>query len=490
VADGTQSTPDGRDPAAGAAPSAPTAPHATPGVPGHRLTGPERFWTSRWRRVIGWTSLLASGVIHYVLTPWSILPEREFELRDTAGDLSIPVDLLAGEETPLEAPSPKEPAVAPPVDPAHPAPGAGDALDAGPAAMRPDAIAPRDAAPDAPRVRKHPDAGAPRRDAAPRDAPPRDAGSGRHEDAAIAQRGEASGVARDAVGMIGAAGSAQAGPQNVIVTINMAAIRTHPVGARMGPLFSALPQWDDFLIGTGVDPLRDTDWVSINGPSLIHSDRDVILVHYSANDLVVERALDAVARKSANGRAYDAGVAGMKAVLGHADRADRVFMRPQPHVLAVVPTYYASTAARMLTRARIPRAPKRPAEALRLTLLHPHGPMPAIPESVTELRLWIVPRNSDGGADVYAEGDTASAEASESAVDVLREVVREQNSFAVRLITRGLLDGLTLTADGATLRMHVPAARDQLEVILAFAAGRLGVDLVPPDAGRGDAQAR
>jgi hypothetical protein len=279
--------------------------------------------------------------------------------------------------------------------------------------------------------------------------------------------------------MIGAAGSAQAGPQNVIVTINMAAIRAHPVGMRIGPLFAAIPQWDDFLVGTGIEPLRDTDWVSINGPSLIHSEKDVILVHYSASDAVVDRALEAVGQKSSNGGPYDAGAPGVKAILGHADRADRVFMRPQAHVVAVVPPYYAATAARVLARATIPRAPKRPTEALRLTLIHPHGPMPAIPESVTEVRLWIVPRNADGGADVYAEGDTASPEVCADVVETLKGVVREQNSFGVKLLTHGLLDGIELTPDGKTVRMHVPVSRDQLEVILAFSAGRLGVDLRP-----------
>ena len=138
--------------------------------------------------------------------------------------------------------------------------------------------------------------------------------------------------------MIGAAGSAQAGPQNVIVTINMAVIRTHPEGKRLGPLISAVPQWEDFIQGTKVDPLRDTDWVSINGPSLIHSEKDVILVHYSASDAVVDQAIVALGKKHGHGGPADVGVPGVKAVHGYADRAERIFLRPQPHVLAVVPT--------------------------------------------------------------------------------------------------------------------------------------------------------
>jgi hypothetical protein len=62
-------------------------------------------------------------------------------------------------------------------------------------------------------------------------------------------------------------------------------------------------------------------------------------------------------------------------------------------------------------------------------------------------------------------------------------VVREQNSIALQLFTHGLLDGVEIKPDGATVRLHAPASRDQLEVILAFVAGRLGVDIPPPDAG-------
>jgi hypothetical protein len=467
------------------------------GTQGRALTGPEQFWLAPRKRLVAAVCIALSVGIHYVLAPWSLLPEHELELRDTAGELAIPVDLLEGDNAPdLAPPPPVEPAPPPPVA-AH-VPGVGDALDGGAARTNRDAGStkrPKDAdadgAVDAARPpRPRPDASTPHHDAGPsdaasRDAGPHDAGAGKHEDAAVARAGQQSGPVRDAVGMIGAAGTAQAGPQNVVVAISMGVIRTHPVGARLGPLIAAIPQWEDFLVGTGVDPLRDTDWVSINGPSLIHSEHDVIIVRYSASDTLVDRALDVVGHKSGNGGPFDAGVPKVKAILGHADRADRVFMRPQAHVLAVVPPSYAATAAQSLARASIPRVLKHPNEALRMTLVHPHGPVPAIPESVTDLRLWIVPHNADGSADIEAEGDTASPEASRAAVSVLKAVVRDQNSFGVKLVTHGLLDGVVLSADGPTVRMHIPVTREQLEVLLAFAAGRLGVDITPRDAGAG-----
>jgi hypothetical protein len=323
------------------------------------------------------------------------------------------------------------------------------------------------------------DAGSPPVDGAARAATTGDARAGTAADAAAMWAGQVSPVARDALGMIGAAAGAQAAPQLFVVTVNMALIRNHPARRQIGPLLAAIPQWADFLQGTGVDPLRDADWVSINGSSLVDSERDVILVRYSAPEAVIDHAFDVVAQRTGDGQPSDAGVPKRRTVVGRADGADRVFMRPQPHLLAVVPPDYASAAAALLAHVAIPRTPKRADEALRLTLWRPHGSMPAIPESVTLLRLWFVPQSADGGVDIRGEGDTASPEACREAVEALRAAVRKQNSFATKLITRGLFDGIELSAAGPMLRLHVPVSREQLEVLLAFMAGRMGVAVVP-----------
>ena len=114
----------------------------------------------------------------------------------------------------------------------------------------------------------------------------------------------------------------------------------------------------------------------------------------------------------------------MKASLGIADNAERVFMRVQPHVLTIVPKDKATDFAKVLKRA--PIAPRvRQGEALRLTVKDPWKQI-SIPnlkfsQSLKEIRLWIVPRASDGGADVYVEGDCTDEEA---ATDVRRRADR------------------------------------------------------------------
>src|SRR5262249_2284501 len=86
---------------------------------------------------------------------------------------------------------------------------------------------------------------------------------------------------RDPAAIIGAAGNVQADAVLVMVVVNAEVIRQNPVGAKMGYLLRGIPQWDDFMSGTEIDPVRDTDWVMISGPSLVNTSRDVVMIHYS-----------------------------------------------------------------------------------------------------------------------------------------------------------------------------------------------------------------
>ena len=462
---------------AGAADGAPTAPHATMRRHPHRhskkRTGPEKFWNARGVRNAFAVAFIASIAMHYALGPWSLLPEQKLDFVDTEGDLSIPIDLI--EDQPPEPPAPE-----PPPTPEE-TPGAGVAAKPTSTASKEDA-GPRDAGVDAAEEDAGADAG---QDAeTPNDGGKTDdasavamADGGPLADAAVADRGDAGGEnkSRDPSALVAGASDVQAGPPLVRLFVNMEEIRKNPVGVQMGPLLSAIPQWDDFMSGTQVDPVRDADWVYITGPSLLRTERDVILVHYSASDKLVDRAIDVVSKKYASGGVFDAGVPGVKAALGHADRAQRVFLRPQSRVLAVVPPDYANTAARTLVKAKV-ATHARPGEAMRLTLQTPHRPMPFIPQSISEMRLWVVPR-ADGGAEVYGEGDTPDPASASSAAEALRKVVRAQNSIAVRLITQNLLGTVDIIDQGSMVRLHGPVTREQLDALLGLVAGQLGVSL-------------
>jgi hypothetical protein len=444
----------------GAADMAPTSPHATPRREREgekrRRNGPERFWSS-WRvRVALVGAFVASITIHYVASPWTLMPTEALQLKDLEGDLAIPVDLLEGPEAPAAPPKAAAPPTPPPDSPKGEGPGHA-AVDAG---VKP----PRDAGPP------HDAAVA---DAEARDGgPSRDAGSegGALSDAAVAAGGGVDGGAGNLEGV--------SGQTLVTVAVNVGVIRTNTVGQHLGPLLKAIPQWDEFMSGTDVDPIKDVDWIYIFGPGLIHTENDAVLVRYNMTDARAARDIELLSHKDANGGAYDAGVPGVKAWRGHADRAWRIFLLPRPHLAAMVPPSFAPVAARAFSQ-REPRVDLRPGEAVRFTVATPNHAIPwQLPPGLTELRFWVIPR-ADGGADAYGELDAPDEAAAEATARRLKEVARNENSLAVKLVTRGLFDDVEVSSDGKTAKVHLPATQDQLAAVYDLIAAFLGVN-VPP----------
>jgi hypothetical protein len=274
----------------------------------------------------------------------------------------------------------------------------------------------------------------------------------------------------------------------VTLLVNMNEIRKNPVGVQAGPLMSAIPQWDEFMAGTKVDPVKDTDWVLITGPSLRDTSRDIILVHYSTSDVIVDRAIDLIQKRSSNGAPFDAGVPGVKASLAHADRAPRVFLRPQSHLVAVTPPDVAAASARILKTARV-NPHVRQGEAMRLVLKHPHGPFPQIfPEEMTELDIWIIPRAA-GGADVYGDGicpnEQIAAAATAQAVKMFRTFTNSLVGGIANGMSGNTLDGIGIIQDGAHVKATAPISQDQLQAMLNLAAMQLNVVLPASSAAAG-----
>jgi hypothetical protein len=405
-------------------------------------------------------SLVASWVVHCSVLPFGT--PQGFELNDVDGEAAIPVDLLA--QQPPEPPPPPPPQVSNEVKESR----VDTEKDKG---TTPVALLRPDAGPK-------PDAGA--HDAAV-DAAPQDASvDAESEGGPLLAMVDGGGAApHDPEAIVGAVGSVQADVILVMLVVNVEVIRENPVGARMGYLLRGIPQWEEFMSGTDIDPVRDADWFMISGPSLINTSRDVVLIHYSVADAVVERAVSVVSRKYDKGGPYDAGVRGVRASRAHADRAERILLRGQPHVLAVVPPQAAEKVARQLVSSRVPPH-IRPGEAVYLRLVNPHHPMPEIPETVTEMRLRVLPRQ-DEGADVFIDGDTKDAETAAQAATAVRQMVRRHNDAFTSLLTHGLLDHAEVTSEGDVVKLHVQATRDHIETLLALVSGFLGLE-PPPSA--------
>lgn len=471
--------------ASGAAESAPTAPHATPAESASPpSTGPARFWRGKRTPLVA--AALLSLVGHFAVGPFSFLPGGpDIEIHDQDGELTIPIEAI---QSGLDDTSkPPEIAKTPPAGPDVPGAGAGSdggARDASADAAR-DGGLPLATKIDAGVALATSDAGA-IEDASADASTDGGADSGLDLEAGVAVAGGADGGApvgsgRDPQAILGGAASVSAGPNNVTLFVNMGVIKTHPEAAKLAPILAAIPQWKQFMSGTAIDPMRDCDWILIMGPSLADTTKDAVFVHYSTSDAIVDGAIGTISKGYAKGGPMDVGVPRVKAWRAYADNGERVFLRPSPGVAVIVPASHATPFAKVLVAN--PIAPKtRPGEAMSLRALHPGGSISIIPSSITEMRLWVVPRNADGGADVYTEGDCPDATAAAAAANELRDTIQKKNSFGVRLVTAGLLNNVEVTSDGSLVKAHLSASREQIDAVLGLVAGQVGATLpvAPP----------
>jgi hypothetical protein len=413
-------------------------------------TGPARFWSAQQirRGLVG--GFVVSLALHYVISPFSVMPAGpEIKFHEQAGDLSIPVEFVGIEGEP--AASKKDP---------KQQTGNGNGSEGATDASVKNAD---DAAAGA-------DGGA---DASEDDASGVDDGGGL---IAVADGGGG----RDPQALLGAAASVSAGPNNITIMVNFVELRKHPEGANLGRILAGIPQWRTFMSNAqGVamlDPMRDCDWMIIMGPSLYETQNDAVFLHYSVPDATVDKVIDTVSKSYPKGGPVDLGVRGVKGWKAFADKSERVFIRPHPHVAVIVPSSKAQAFARVL--ATNPVTPHvRAGEAFSLRALRPGGSINVIPQDISEMRMWIVPRASDGGGDLYAEGDCPSDAAAQADAESLKTLIQQKNSFGVRLLTAGFFNKVDVTASNSMVHAHISGTQGQIEALLHIAAGVVGVTL-------------
>jgi hypothetical protein len=393
------------------------------------------FW-ARWpMRIVFAACLVVSAALHGSLVPLRL--PGSVEVQDFEGEAAIPIDILQQGEAPVEPPPVVQPPEAPPQSPGEGRDKA-TAADAGVARDASAADAGRDGAPDAEGL---PDAGEP----------------------ALGDGG-----AGDPQALLASSGAVQADVIFVTVVINAIEIRKNPGAGQLGEILRSIPEWYDFMHGTEglIDPVADADWLLISGPSLRDSSADAVTLHYSTSDATVDRAVQIVSQQSSGGP-LNVGVPGVRAWRAHADRADRVILRPKPHVLVIVPPKRATPVAKQLVHAKAMPKNIMPGVAAFIRVVDPHHALPAIiPEGTTEARLHVRSRD-DGGADVDIEVDCKDEATASRGAEQVARVIRQNNTFAVSLGTGGLLNRAEVGSEDKQIHVHVTATREQIQTTLA-----------------------
>jgi hypothetical protein len=231
------------------------------------------------------------------------------------------------------------------------------------------------------------------------------------------------------------------------VLLRLSVARTHPLGPRLEPFVLAWPGWGATIRRVSEHPVAELEWIDVIGP------RDAAKERMAARTSVDDAALDA--RLASNG-----------------DGSLRLVVRGQPHLIAAAPPDAGDALTAALGTTHVVDPPADADEGLRAELPHPHLFFKQVPEQARTATLQVYAR--PGGAaeaklDLACDdGATALRVATE-----MREEADQVNGMVVRMLTRDLLGGLSVEVDASTVRLRLPASREQLEALATLAAGML-----------------
>ncbi len=252
----------------------------------------------------------------------------------------------------------------------------------------------------------------------------------------------------DPVARAGLAGKAVDSNANVRILLHMSAVREHPLGTRIGGLLERAPQWSDFFGAAGVDPVRDVDHVLVAGPQLRDSSNVVAVVQHRLDQAAVTAAFERMVARGGEWIDHKPDI-----VKARADRAERLFVAPSSHIVAVVPSSAEKSARALSKNVRFSAATG--GVALEAYVVTPwrvaRGTGIKIPESLRWVRIEVSPEVG-GGALIRIEAEDGSPEQAAEDAPKLEKMVRAASTLD---LGGGMLGGLASLAFGSSKQKFI-----------------------------------
>ncbi len=258
---------------------------------------------------------------------------------------------------------------------------------------------------------------------------------------------------------------------NVSLLIYPSRIRGHQLAVQFAPTLTKLRNWRRFFGGTGLDPIRDSDWILIAGPQLRDSSRVVAVLRYNVPQHRVRAAIDGMVKRSGARGAWVPGK--VPAAKAFVDGAERYFVMPGPNILVVVPPDGLEQARNLPRNLSFP---SRGNEVVVLFLKHPANAFRdqpvKLPTSVQSMR-FSMSLNPNGGADARLDAKDMDATSAAKNAPELTEVINKAMEIDLIFAKRRLLNHVTFRADGDHIRTETHVTDAQLRHILSFIAARI-----------------
>jgi hypothetical protein len=272
----------------------------------------------------------------------------------------------------------------------------------------------------------------------------------------------------------GASESAKPGDAHAFrLAVALRAARTTRSGAKVTKMLSVIPEVIEAKRRTGLDPFADGEWLLVYGAK-------VAVPGPNANVVKHARAEAEITRMMADGGfgAWDAGAptspltpvaSGVRAeIYGVSD----VLVRPQYSIAALVPGDRARDLAVAL--AKPIDLGVRPGELARAFVAEPAKLLRFLPAEIVRANV-AVRAASDGGLDATADADCPDAAQCKATATAIEDLIKTQNSLVVRIVTKNVLGGLTMRADGTKLKATLHVAPEQVDAALNLTRSQLGL---------------
>jgi hypothetical protein len=305
-----------------------------------------------------------------------------------------------------------------------------------------------------------------------------DAGDGNLRDGGIASAATSGEVppatpVRDPIGISGKAGSIAGKDPNVSLLLGMDAIRSHPAGATLGPMFATLPIWNQFFVGSGVDPVKDLDRILVAGPQFRESSKVVAVVKLKLKEPAIHDVLEGIRQRAVPPGEWESATV-MTAVV---DKTKRVFVMQGNGVLMVVPDSLGDT-ARKLKGASFPG---KKGDAIVVFLKFPGKALRGVPFTIPSSLRWVrlaTTLGADGSATTEIDALDANAEQAERSAQILTSGLEAATTREVPFLgTVRMIDRVVFSAVGdhvhGTLHLN-PAQTRELAKLVAQGAANLG----------------
>jgi hypothetical protein len=254
------------------------------------------------------------------------------------------------------------------------------------------------------------------------------------------------------------------------LAVALRAARATRSGAKVTKMLSVIPELIDATRRTGLDPFADGEWLLVYGAK-------VAVPGPNANVVKHARAEAEITRTMADGgfEAWDA--AAPTSVRAEIYGVNDVIVRPQAGIAALVPNDRARDLAVALARPIDPGV--RPGELARAFVAEPAKLLRFLPAEIVRANI-AVKGAIDGGLDATADADCVDAAQCRATATAIEELIKAQNSLVVRIVTKNVLGGLTVRADGTKLKVALHAAPGQVDAALNLTRSQLGLPAEDP----------